>query len=118
MTPRLMTIAQIADETGVTVKGVQWRIKIAHVRAVKKRGRLGLYRATGALMQPSDRMRGAYIAEDAQWLADDGTGFTEASRRLGYKNPKSFERLLYRRGENRLMTQLKANESRTNKEAA
>ena len=62
MTPRLMTIAQIADETGLTHKGARARIRAAHLRIVARRGRFGLYETSPELLQ-THCGNGGYITE-------------------------------------------------------
>ena len=62
MTPQLMTIAQIADETGLTHKGARARLRSAHMQIVARRGRFGLYETTPELLQ-THCGNGGYITE-------------------------------------------------------
>ena len=62
MTPQLMTIAQIADETGLTRKGAMARLRNAHVQIVARRGRFGLYETSPELLQ-THCGHGGYITE-------------------------------------------------------
>ena len=62
MSPQLMTIAQIADETGLTYKGVRARIRNVHAQIVARQGRFGLYETSPELLQTHCR-NGGYITE-------------------------------------------------------
>ena len=62
MTHQLMTIAQIADETGLTHKGARARLRGAHMQIVARRGRFGLYETSPELLQ-THCGNGGYITE-------------------------------------------------------
>jgi len=62
MSHQLMTIAQIAAETGLTHKGAIARIRGAHLRMVTRQGRFGLYETTPELLQ-THCGNGGYITE-------------------------------------------------------
>lgn len=47
------------------------------------------------------------VAEEAEWLARTGVGWEDAAARLGYTDPESLERALYRAGRQDLITRLK-----------
>ena len=57
-----MTIAQIADETGLTHNGASARIRNAHVQIVARHGRFGLYETSPELLQ-THCGNGGYITE-------------------------------------------------------
>ena len=62
MPPQLMTIAQIAAETGLTYKGVRARIRNVHAQIVARQGRFALYEPSPELLQTHCR-NGGYITE-------------------------------------------------------
>ena len=75
MTPQLMTIAQIADETGLTRKGARERLRGAHVRMVAKQGRFSLYEASPELLQ-IHCYNGGYITERTTERREQVTAMT------------------------------------------
>ena len=62
MTGRLVTIAQIAEETGLTHGGVRARIRNVHARIVARQGRFSLYESSPELLQ-THCGNGGYITE-------------------------------------------------------
>ena len=62
MTGRLVTIAEIAEETGLTRGGVKCRIRNVRAQVVARRGRFGLYETSPELLQ-THCGNGGYITE-------------------------------------------------------
>jgi len=107
---KLMTIAELAEETGLSENGIKYRLQVHKVRAQGRRSYWSLYPADPRLLKDNIHLRGAYVVEDLEWMVADDVGMTEALTRLGYTHQDSLERLLYRANRADLIVKLKRNE--------
>lgn len=114
-----MTIYELAEETGLSQRGIERRI---YRNGIRPTGRVlvdsrwqNAYAPTPDLIAPHGKRRSEYAAEDADWMASQGMTVDEAVRRLGYASWDSLYKALNRQGRNDIAARLRRN---TTKEEA